>query len=517
MLSRSVVLVILLAASVPAAASTARTDPPLIQRVSALAPQVDRAAVAARTGDPDAVQVLYEIARDLEEAVHAVSPVSAACGQLRRDALALARAHVTSAEGVDLLRPDLVDLGRRRAAIAKRRLDQGSLRCRSGASTPIDATSDAGAERLLDPGSGQAVFGRARVKSRAPSGAAWAVVGVDGHGPSCTTATASERHEVGARRTLDVDLALNSGRHDIEVSFCSAGTNSPSRSVGTRRATGVWALSSSAESATAPRSPDRALSNRLRTVAGRFDGYSAVWFHDLRTGRVASWNAETRFPAASTVKLGVLIAALRVLGEGPEWGPYAYDLETMIGWSSNLATNRLLGRLGRGSPEAGARVADRVLKELGARSSTFTGEYRVGTSAARPSAAPPLVSARVTTAHDLGRLLYQIHAGALGRRAALASLRLDQRRAQLALGLLLDSEPLGDNVGLVRGSVPPSVPIAQKHGWLRDARHTAALVFQARGPELVVLLTYRSGLTLASASAYAGDVLRVVLSKARRP
>ena len=274
-------------------------------------------------------------------------------------------------------------------------------------------------------------------------------------------------------------------------------------------------LPESAASTRDPRAPEQRRSGRLRSVAASFGGYSAVWFHDLATGRTAEWNSQARFPAASTVKIGLLVAALRVLGAPPEQGRFAYDLDAMMRWSSNLAANRLLRRVGNGSSESGARIADRVLRQLGAASSTYTGEYRVGTSITEIVSQPPLVSSRVTTARDLGRLLFQIHAGATGKKSALAKLRLDRRRAQLALGLLLSSEPVGDNLGLVRGSVPPSVPIAQKHGWLRDARHSAAIVYQPSGPELVVVLTYRPGLTLSAASAFAGDLLEIVLSRPR--
>ena len=242
----------------------------------------------------------------------------------------------------------------------------------------------------------------------------------------------------------------------------------------------------------------------LAAVARSFDGYSAVWFQDVATGRTAAWNAETPFPAASTVKLGLLVAALARFGPR---SPLAYDLTAMATWSSNLATNRLLVALG-GSEERGARIVQDTLRRLGAAGSTFTGGYRVATAAGGSSGAgPPLVSSRVTTARDLGRILALLLGGALGQRDALRLLRLDRDEARLALGLLLDSEPVGDNVGLLRDALPPGLPIAEKQGWLSVARHTAAIVFEPSGPRIVVLLTYRDGLTLEAAQRYARDVL----------
>ena len=54
------------------------------------------------------------------------------------------------------------------------------------------------------------------------------------------------------------------------------------------------------------------------------------------------------------------------------------------------------------------------------------------------------------------------------------------------------------------GALAPGTPVAQKNGWLRAARHGAALVYDAAGPRVVVVLTYRaSGVSRAQAAALA--------------
>ncbi|HSJ73326.1 MAG TPA: serine hydrolase, partial [Miltoncostaeaceae bacterium] len=292
------------------------------------------------------------------------------------------------------------------------------------------------------------------------------------------------------------------GRHDLEVRFLAG-----AREVGRVRAPGVHLLSPASRAAAPGARLDPALSARLAAAAQASGLQAAVWVQDLRSGAAAGWNADARFPAASTVKLGLLAGALA--RAGPVAMRLRHDLEAMATWSSNLATNRLLDRLGDG-------VAREGLARLGARASTFPGGYIVGTELqpALPAGdapdPPPAVSGRVTTARDLARALYAIHAAAAGSAAARRETGLTVRSARLALGLLLSSEQAGDNRSLVAGALAPGTPIAQKNGWLRAARHGAALVYDPAGPRIVVVLTYRaSGVSRAQAAALGARAARL--------
>ncbi len=239
---------------------------------------------------------------------------------------------------------------------------------------------------------------------------------------------------------------------------------------------------------------DARTSAALARIGRSFPGWAGIWVHDLVTGTTSGWNSDAQFPAASTVKLGVLLAALR---RGVD-ARRAYDLRAMTTWSSNLAANRLLAQVG-GPPSVEA-----ALRRVGARRSTYPQGYRVGTSAAGAldvEKAPPSVSGRVTTAHDLGRILYVLHAGALGNVPALGKSGLDRARSAYALSLLLGSRPVGNNVGLIRPWLRLGTPIAQKNGWVHDARHTAAVVYAPAGPRIVVVMTYAPNLSLATARA----------------
>ncbi len=215
--------------------------------------------------------------------------------------------------------------------------------------------------------------------------------------------------------------------------------------------------------------------------------------HELGSGRYAGYQADTRFAAASTVKLGALVAGLRA-SPRPERSRWWYDVRQIGYWSSNLAANRLAGALGYGAVNDG-------LRRLGMLSSTYPGPYRA-TTAVRP----PGPHTRVTTARDLGRALERLHAAAHGRASALRALGLDRRQAATALRVLASAQPVADNAGLLRPSLR-GVTVAEKNGWLSDTRTTASIVYRGGRATIVVVELYRPGVTYAEAKRLGSDVL----------
>lgn len=228
------------------------------------------------------------------------------------------------------------------------------------------------------------------------------------------------------------------------------------------------------------RVPDATLDRKLTALASRFDGWTGIWVHDLRTGRYAGVNEALRFPAASTVKLGALHAALRTAAAPPA-GRFWYDARQIGAWSSNLAANRILTALGYGAVLDG-------LRRLGMASSTYPGPYRATTAVGAP---PPGYHTRVTTARDLGRALYRLHAGAQGDPRVLRLLGLSRPQAQAGLRILLSAQNVSENRGLLRPWLG-GTPVAEKNGWISDTLLTAAIVYGRRGPVIVVVETYRS-------------------------
>ena len=291
---------------------------------------------------------------------------------------------------------------------------------------------------------------------------------------------------------LSYPIRCPPGQYDVRVAFPGG-----PRLVAQR----AWLLRSSAGQAIPERRRNRALAARLAALGGAYPGWAGLWVHDLHTGLTAGWNSDTSFPAASIVKLGVLIAALDRYGPRPERSSAWPDIKAMATWSANDSTNRLVARLG------GPSVIQAVLHRIGATASTYTGDYRLGTSVAGDNPRPlPILTYRRTTAHDAGRILYALHAAALGRPSAARSTRLSRHEARVGLALLLSSARTGDNAGILR----PAGPAAQKHGWTSSVRHTAAILYRPSGPVIVVVLTFRLGEVSVTASRALGA--RVVAS-----
>ena len=259
------------------------------------------------------------------------------------------------------------------------------------------------------------------------------------------------------------------------------------------RSSGRLATLPQADPGISPRRWDPGLARRLAGAAGKVNGAVGVWVHELGSGRYAGYRADSQFAAASTVKIGALVAGIGAAPR-PERSRWWYDVRQIGFWSSNLGANRIGAGLGY------AAIAD-GLRRLGMTSSTYPGPYRA-TTAWRP----PGAHTRVTTARDLGRALYRLHAGAHGDARVLGLLGLTRVQAIAALRVLASAQPVGDNAGLLRPWLAGAT-IVQKNGWLSDTRTTAAIVHEGGTATIVVVEVYRPGICYREAKTLGREVL----------
>jgi Beta-lactamase enzyme family len=281
------------------------------------------------------------------------------------------------------------------------------------------------------------------------------------------------------------------------------------RVVASARVEHVFGLPASAATVAPPRELDPGLEQRLAALPGETGATSAAWLRDLSTGDTAAYNAGARFPAASTLKLAILLGVLAHDDTDPIRSS-SWSLElSLILESSNLAANELLPRAG------GAAAVDTLARELGATSTLTCCGYLVGSGEASYHRGPlPPVSdvdqpsfpcCKYTTAHDLGSLLVSLVLAASGHGPALRH-GITAREARVALWLLVHAE----YPGLVRPAV--AFPVAHKAGWTSDIQHDAALVFTPHGTLVAVFMNYSApGVSYTRARDAAGADVRLAL------
>ncbi|HUC34121.1 MAG TPA: hypothetical protein VMR48_00310, partial [Gaiellaceae bacterium] len=148
-------------------------------------------------------------------------------------------------------------------------------------------------------------------------------------------------------------VSLPSRDVTIRITTVNAMGDKASSSVGP-----VYGLSRRARPHAIKSSLDRGLQRKIRALVDAFPGTSSVYVQDLRTGKGAAWNARARFMGASTLKLGIAIEVLRVLGHKPAPDSQIGSLfRRMLVYSDNGAANDLEVWLGGGSIYTGsARV-----------------------------------------------------------------------------------------------------------------------------------------------------------------
>ncbi len=256
--------------------------------------------------------------------------------------------------------------------------------------------------------------------------------------------------------------------------------------------------------------PVAAAGQRLDSVRVRIEARIAqtaatvvgVYFQDLGSGDTLLVQANTRFHAASTMKVPVMIQVFRDRDAGSlslddsivvrnefrsimDSSPYALDkaddsdsslyalegqpvtirrlIELMETVSSNLATNLLIARVGasRANATAHALGADSILVLRGVEDGKA---YRAGMN-------------NTATARDLGMLLAAL---ALGRAAS--PMACNEMLAILGRQHFNEGIPAG---------LPPGTRVEHKTGWIGEfVYHDAAIVRPATGaPYVLVVLT----------------------------
>jgi hypothetical protein len=220
---------------------------------------------------------------------------------------------------------------------------------------------------------------------------------------------------------------------------------------------------------------------------------------------------------ASTLKLGIAIEVLRVLGGKPPADSRIGSLfRRMLVYSDNGAANDLEVWLGGGSIYTGSARVTTTLRALGLYDSYINGGYILGTANRAPIPLnvveqPSYYSTgKYTSAWDLARIHKFLHRGAGGKGPLLGLSghfsASDARFLLWTLAHVLDPGKLDRYVG-----DDPGVSVLHKAGWISVVRHDSGLVYWRDGGFVAVVMTYNSAGVGASSDVLAGEIARIAL------
>jgi len=233
--------------------------------------------------------------------------------------------------------------------------------------------------------------------------------------------------------------------------------------------------------------PMARLNTEVRTLARRVPAAIALDVLDLNTGYTAGFNAARSMPAASTIKLPVMVEVFSQLEAGrfdlqrrvmllasdKDYGsgelcdapvgttyPVSVLLEKMIDISDNTATNMLIRLVGRSSINSG-------MYGLGLAHTHLAGDVRTeGWSIRRTLRTSP---------SDLVHLL-----------ALMAKGELVDEWSSNEMIAILEADQYNT---LIPAPLPNDVAIAHKTGSLYDTLNDAGIVFAADAPYVIAVMT----------------------------
>lgn len=232
-----------------------------------------------------------------------------------------------------------------------------------------------------------------------------------------------------------------------------------------------------------------AMTAELGKMAERYPGRVAIYMKDLRSGRTWTHHPDDLFPAASLIKVPVMIAAFykirdghlaldermaitrrnRVGGSGSlKWRPDGTKLTVrellvhMINESDNTATKMVLDRLGIGY----------VQQQFPRMGLLYTGIYEEGMSIKGGR----VMHENYTTAREMTALMDKIYTGQA----------VDKVSSEVMLEILKKPKSVASR--LAKG-MPVGWEIAHKTGLLRQACHDSAIFLTPNGDYAITVLT----------------------------
>ena len=228
-------------------------------------------------------------------------------------------------------------------------------------------------------------------------------------------------------------------------------------------------------------------STNLRAFARQAPGTVAFDVVDLTSGYSAGYEAGMSMPAASTIKIPVMVEVFKQLAAGrfdlnrrvtlrgsdKDWGSgelcdassgRSYAVSTLLGKmidiSDNTATNMLIRLVGR-------RNINRTMYSLGLQHTQLTDDIRTEYSAIRYQLR--------SSPGDMASLLSRMARERL----------IDQWSSREMISILEGQE----HNSLIPAPLPPATEIAHKTGTLHDTLNDVGIVYNQRSPYVIAVMT----------------------------
>ena len=260
---------------------------------------------------------------------------------------------------------------------------------------------------------------------------------------------------------------------------------------------------------------DRKLQRDIDRLVRDMPVATGVYIQHLGTNCGASYNAAARFPGASTLKVAILVEAVRRARGKPD-DRLRRNLDEMIMISDDKAANSILAGIGGGSPRVGGTRVTETLARLGLRRSLVRRGYILESGrpiAIRTNTQPSLFTNFVITPFELASLMVSIHRGARGK-GGVRKLGISPvaARRELLHRLLRTVDGTKLNSG-----VPKNALTAHKSGYTEEVKHDAGIVYLKSGPVVMSVMSWsRSGVSDARGNQFIADVARASVKRLRR-
>ena len=234
------------------------------------------------------------------------------------------------------------------------------------------------------------------------------------------------------------------------------------------------------------------MNSQILTQLRQLPGEIAAYYHDLHTGRSWGWNAEVDFPAASVIKVPIMLAVL----QAAQGGQLSLDQKVMVEFRHHVGGAGVLFELHDGVQltvldlcrlmiVVSDNVASNLLLDLlpeGALVNLFRqlGMHRT-VLGRRFMEQPRLGHDNRTTAYDMGLCMAALARGEI----------LDRTHTNQAMSILRRQQ-FREKIPLM---LPPELSVAHKTGELDGVRHDVGIIEMPEQSYVLCLLTQRGGHT----------------------